>query len=370
MKRLTRYVFTQLFLGMILVTLALTAVVWLTQSLRFVEMIVNRGLSAGTFLYLTMLLLPNFIALILPVAMFAVVLFIYNRMIMDRELVVMRAAGLGPFSLSKPAIILAFCVMCTGYLLNLYLVPESYRMFRALQWDIRYNFSHILLQEGTFNTVSNGVTVYVRERTADGQLLGILAHDTRKPERPMTLMAERGAMVKTDDGARVLMTKGNRQEVNKKTNQMSVLYFDRYVFDLNPSGGKTTNIRHREARERSLDDLFNIHLDKNISDHGKYIMEAHKRLAHPLLAVSLALIALSVLLTGPFTRRTQSRRVVFAIVVAVVLQGSLLGIENLAAKNLKLVPLVYALCILPGILSLLFMARTPRLRAPTRPQGA
>jgi lipopolysaccharide export system permease protein len=193
MNGFNKYVLKQLLVGMIFITVGLTCVIWLTQSLRYVEMIVNRGLTAGTFIYFTILLLPKFLSIILPIATFAVVVFIYSKLITDRELVIMRGAGQSQTALAKPALILAMLVVMFGYLLNLYLLPQSYRMFRALQWDIRYSFSHILLQEGTFNTVSKGITVYVRERTKDGQLLGILVHDQRNEKKPFTILAERGA---------------------------------------------------------------------------------------------------------------------------------------------------------------------------------
>ncbi|MBN8908686.1 MAG: LptF/LptG family permease, partial [Rhodospirillales bacterium] len=60
--RLDRYVFRQLLLAVIAVTAGLTALIWLTQSLRFVELVVNHGLSFGVFLKLTGLLIPSFIA--------------------------------------------------------------------------------------------------------------------------------------------------------------------------------------------------------------------------------------------------------------------------------------------------------------------
>ncbi len=34
--------------------------------------------------------------------------------------------------------------------------------FHELRWDMRYNYSRVLLKEGAFNTLSAGGTVYVR----------------------------------------------------------------------------------------------------------------------------------------------------------------------------------------------------------------
>ncbi|MDP7216053.1 MAG: LPS export ABC transporter permease LptF [Rhodospirillales bacterium] len=362
MNGFNKYVLKQLLVGMILVTIGLTCVIWLTQSLRYVEMIVNRGLTAGTFIYFIILLLPKFLSIILPIAIFAVVVFIYSKLIADRELVIMRGAGQSQTALAKPALILAMMVVMFGYLLNLYLLPESYRMFRALQWDIRYSFSHILLQEGVFNTVSKGITVYVRERTKDGQLLGILVHDQRSEKNPFTILAERGALVESKDGSRVVMFNGNRQSVDPKTHQMSILYFDRNIYELDPP--KTVgDIRYRGARERTLKELFNLKkADVNLNDYGKFIVEMHKRMISPLSALGFTFVGLACLITGSFRRRNQSRRSVLAVAIIVCLQASVLGLENACAKNLDLIPLMYANAILPIFGGYLLMLRTPRRR--------
>jgi len=359
---------------MILVTAGLTCVIWLTQSLRFVEMIVNRGLTAGVFGYMTLLLLPNFLSIILPIALFAVVAFTYSKLISDRELIIMRAAGVGQVALAKPALILGVIVVLVGYILNLYLLPESYRKFRELQWDIRYNYSHTLLQEGTFNTITDDVTVYVRNRATDGQLHGILVHDQRDKSKPFTMIAERGALAEGTNGNRVVMFKGSRQTVDTKTKQMSVLYFDRYVFDLGKE--KTENaVRYREAREMSVPELFNLDKTKmNPNDVGKFTIEGHKRLISPITALGYSLIALAFLISGGFSRRMQTQRNVLAISIVVSLQGIALGLENAAARNLDLVPVMYFIAILPvlaGYAGMVYtIKRKKRPVSPHIPEGA
>ena len=371
MNSLTRYVLRQLVVGMILVTTGLTCIIWLTQSLRFVEMIVNRGLSAGTFLYLSGLLLPNFLIVILPIALFTVVVFIYAKLITDRELVVMRAAGLSQFALAKPAIILATITIILSYTLHLQLVPESYRAFRDLQWDIRNSVSHVLLKEGEFNNVGRTTTVYIRARTPDGQLHGILVHDTRDRTKPFTLMADRGAMVDTATGPRVVMFKGNRQEVDKATNKLSILYFDRWVYNLAIGGPQ--GARWREPRERSLPELFDTpnHADQiGAQNVGKFVVEAHRRLIAPMLCLTYAVIGLSCLLTGNFGRRTQTVRVLAAVGAMVVLQGVILGVENIVAKNLALIPLLYAAILAPIPLAWFVMVKPPSAAPAAAPKAA
>ncbi|MEK9725318.1 MAG: LPS export ABC transporter permease LptF [Rhodospirillaceae bacterium] len=368
MNGFSRYVFRQLFVGMVFVTIGFTCIIWLSQSLRLVELIVNRGVSAGTFVYLTLLMLPNFLPVILPIALFCVVVFVYAKLIMDRELVVMRASGLGQMALAKPAVVLALLVVAVGYFLNLYLIPESYRAFRQMQWDIRYNYSHIMLKEGAFNNLPNGRTVYVRERTADGQLHGILYHDMNDPEKPFTIMAARGALVETDEGVRVVMFDGNRQIVDPKTNNLSVLYFDRHVLEIDRQRGGADD-RHIEARERHLNELFDPAAHEGISpeDYGKFIIEGHKRLVWPLQALALTLIALACLISGSFSRRTQTKRILVCVGLMVTVLITSLGLENISAKDLRLTPTIYAHALLAVAVAYWFIVRTPRYQPEPTP---
>lgn len=372
MNAITRYILNQLALGMVLVTAGLTAVIWLTQSLKFVEMIVNRGLSTGSFVYLTALLLPNFLSVILPIALFAVVTFVYTRMITDREMVVMNAVGLSRLAVAWPAIALALIVAGLGYALNAYFLPQSYQRFREFQWEIRYGYSHVILQEGTFSSISNHVTVYVRERTREGELTGVLIHDSRDKDKPATLMAERGAMVQTPEGARIITFNGSRQVLERKVNRMSILYFDRYTIDLE-STREAAPDRYREPRERMIGELFDIAADKNVEakDYGKFIVEGHQRLITPWNGLSYALIALACLLSGDFSRRGQNHRIALAVMAVIALQGLSLGFANAGAKNSAWVPLIYLNTLIPGLIATHVLAfGLPRRRPPkTAPAG-
>src|SRR5690606_9257528 len=139
-------------------------------SLRFIEMIVNRGLSVPLFVYFTMLLLPTFFSVILPVALFAATLFTYNKLIADSELLVLRAGGLSQFALARAAIVMAVLVTGVCYAITIYFMPASYREFKDLQFTLRNSLPTVMLQEGVFNNLSDGLTVYIRERSADGEL--------------------------------------------------------------------------------------------------------------------------------------------------------------------------------------------------------
>src|SRR5690242_209544 len=170
MTTLDRYVLRQSFSLMVFITAALSAAVWLAQSLRLVDLIVNRGLSAELFLYLALLILPRFLDIVLPVGAFIAVLFVFNRLISESELVVMRGAGMGPFALARPVFVLAG-IGCAALLsLSIYFLPASNRAFKDLQFEIRNRFVSALLQEGAFTTISSKLTIYIAGRDERGEV--------------------------------------------------------------------------------------------------------------------------------------------------------------------------------------------------------
>lgn len=348
--RIDLYVFRQLFLALLATTGGLALLIWLTQSLRFVELVVNHGLSLAVFLQLTGLLIPSFIAVILPITTFVVVQFVYQRLAGDRELTVMRAAGLSPIDLARPALAVAFVAVGLGYLLNLWIVPSSLSAFREYQWEIRNRMVAFLLQEGVFTQVSDDLTVYVRQRDKDGTLHGILVDDARQKNSHATILAERGQLLEGLSGPRVLLVNGSRQELDRQTGRLNVLTFGENTLDLTQTA-KNDAGRVRDMSEVSVRDL--LHPTPQVlamaRDAPKWYAEAHKRLSTPLTALSFAMIALAAMLRGDFRRHGGILRPLVAIGAVVVLLAAGLAIANLAARDNTLVPLIWLQAIGPGI---------------------
>ena len=349
MGQLHRYIFRQLVWWTIIVSVSLTCIVWLTQSLRFVEMIVNTGLSVTTFVTFTLLLLPSFLSLIGPIAVFAAVMFTYTKMLNDSEIVILRATGMSPLKIGRPALLLATLVMLLGYLNSIYLMPASFREFKDLQREFRSELSSLFLQEGVFNPVVDGITVFIRERSKSGQLYGIIIHDERILEKPVTMMAEQGAIVSSDKGPRVLMVNGNRQEVREDDGRLSLLYFDRYTFDLSALN-KTEIDLWREPRERFLHELFFSPEEAGkIYNYRELRMEGIFRLSSPLLYLAFTAIGLALLLGGDFNRRGQFLRILTAVCCVTAIQVVVLSMKNLGEKTPALEPVMYLVPIIATI---------------------
>ncbi len=370
LSRLDRYVLRQLLISLAAVTAALVALIWLTQSLRFVELVVNRGLSMRVFLELTSLLLPGFTAVILPITTFVVVQFVYQRLASDRELTVMRGAGLSPWALSRPALLLALLSLLAGLALNIWVVPAASEAFRQYQFEIRNKVAAFLLQEGVFTAISDDLTVYVRSRDPDGTLHGILVEDDRQKDNRATILAERGRLVPTGGAPHVRLENGSREEIDRKTGRLDVLTFAEDTIDLD-SGNKENGQRYRDVNEMSLHEL--LHPDPAntpVRDFGKLAVEAHHRLTQPITAVSFTLVALASVLTGGFQRHGNLLRPAAAVLVLVGLLATGLAVASLATRQMALIPLIWAEAVLPGLAAAFLLFAPPRMAPEATPAGA
>ena len=347
--QIDRYVLRQLTVALLASTGGLVALIWLTQSLRFVELVVNRGLSLRVFLELTGLLIPNFVAVILPITTFIVVQFVYQRLAGDRELTVMRAAGLSPLALARPALALAALTMAACFMLNLYVVPASLASFRQFQFEIRNRVAAFLLQEGVFTQISDDLTVYVRARDPDGTLRGILVEDDRNKNSHATILARRGQLVSNGGAPRVLLLDGSRQELDRQTGRLNVLTFARNTIELNQDN-KGGEQRFRDPTEMSIDELLNPPAGLVAErDRPKLQIEAQRRLSGPFTVVSFALVALVSVLMGGFRRHGNVLRPLAAVGVVVTLLALSLAIANLAQRDPVLMPLIWVEAIAPGL---------------------
>jgi lipopolysaccharide export system permease protein len=356
MASLERYILRQCFGVMIFVTAALSAAIWLAQSLRLIDLIVNRGLSIEVFLYLALLILPRFLDIVLPIGVFIAVLFTFNRLAAESELVVMRSAGVSHLALAKPVLILASIAFLILMSLSAYFLPASNRAFKDMQFEIRNRFVSSLIQEGTFTTIADKLTIYIRSRDERGEVVGLLINDNREPQRPVTILAERGLFADTPAGSRIVMVNGNRQQFDPETRKLSLLIFDRYTLDLD-SLHDAPIVRFREAQERFFDELFFPPADAGPALRLGFIIEAHQRILIPLSAFSFSVIPLACLLPGEFNRRGQLKRALLAIVLAFLFELLGIGVNDLASRASAAIPLMYATGLLPLVLGLGLLMR-------------
>lgn len=349
MRKLTRYIFGQITNGFFLVVFSLLAMLWLTQSLRFVEMVTNKGLPLRLFVELTSLLMPQLFNVLSPIALFTAVLFVYNRLLADRELVIMQAAGISPLKNASAAIVMGIVLSLFSIYVQNVGIPTAEHTFRRLEWEVKNNVSHLMFREGEFTNLKTNLTVFISKHEDDGSVSGILLSDETNPEEKVTLSAEKGRIVYENDHPHIILINGARQQLDKSTNRFSSLHFSRYSVDLGGFG--KGGLKEASVREKPLSELLNAGKIKNISDSDrrKYIVEGNRRLITPWYNLVFALLACTGLLIGNFNRRGQSKIISLSVFIMIITLGLDLIFTNLAGRSLYFLPFLYLNCIIPLI---------------------
>lgn len=343
MRAINWYILRQALATVVAATLVLTGAIWVSQSLRMISMIVNDGLSIAAFIYFTSLLLPTFFAMTLPIGATIAVMIVYSRLITDSELTVMRAVGRGPWQLAYPALLTGLAVVVVGYAMSLYILPASVREFRAMQQGFSRDAAILLIQEGTFNNVAPGITVFIRGREPNGEMRGVFIHDARDPEGAITILADRGLIGTADGGPRIVLINGTRQQMDRDHSRLQILQFERNTMDIpRPQVAAAASV-YRAPPERYLHELLNAGADeRDRANMPALVSELHQRLTGPLLGPAFILVALASLLSGEFNRRGRMGRSVIATIVIVVGQLIYMAAVNLSLRYPAAIPAQYA----------------------------
>jgi lipopolysaccharide export system permease protein len=287
--------------------------------------------------------------IILPIAFFGGALYGLHRLNAESELVVMSASGYSRFQLAVPVLLAAAIIMALTYICALYLMPSGQRAMKAEVMSIRADIGAAILSEGSFNTPVKGLTVFIRELNADGHIRGILVHDNRSENRPTTYIARSGVLAQTPAGPRLIMVDGTVEQASGNGAQLSVLKFQRYIFDLDQFAEQQRQ-QGLEASERYLSELFSPHLKRDPGGRTRRVLlaEGHNRLSAPLYCLAFGLIVLAVVTRGRRGRGAYALRLTVASVAAGLLRLLGYGAQGFVVRHPHLFFVLYLIPLLGG----------------------
>lgn len=322
----------------------LIGVVWLTQSLKLINLITTRGIDFISFLKIASMLVIPLAYLVIPIAFFIAVMLFIHSSISDRELVVMKASGMSNFQIAKPIIVLALIFTVINYAISFYFLPKSYREFKDMQELFKNKYLSLLLEEGIFNTQVKNMTVYIDSKDDDGVFNGIFIYDARNAAKPVTIMADSGMIIKNDFGPEFVLNNGTHQEENKKTGHVSMILFDKYRFDLSLFIGAGDSKRPLDANEMYISELFEGQED--IKSENEFFVQGNQRLVWPLYVLILGILSSAVMMSGSYSRKQLwEKNFTTTAVCSMPIIFSLM-FNNMALRNVNLVFLMHLNCII------------------------
>jgi lipopolysaccharide export system permease protein len=303
MGSIDRYIFRHTLGAFLLILVSLTALIWVTQALRDIDLMTSQGQSILVFIGITGLVIPQLVLVIAPVALVIATAHVLNKLATDSEIIVMNAAGMSPWRLFRPFFLASIVVALLVAIIAAYVSPKCLRDLRRWASEVRADLVTNIVQPGRFITIEPGLVFHLRERQANGLLLGIFLDDRRNPQEKTTVLAEKGEIVENEQGTFLILVNGSLHRHQASQRDPNIVKFERNAFDLsqftNPGQTKTLSVR-----ELYFWDFFAPSPDDPVykQNPNRFVAELHDRLIAPFYPIAFVTIAFA-WLGAPSTTR-------------------------------------------------------------------
>jgi lipopolysaccharide export system permease protein len=357
-----RYVFRQAGGALLIILLSLSGIVWVALALRQLNVVTSQGQDVWMLVKMTTLALPNLMAIIAPFSLLIAAIHTLNRLNGDSELIVMTASGATVWRAGRPLILLALLVALGVAFVNHVAMPWSMRLLRQYIVQVRTDILTQVIQPGQFSSPEGGLTFHIRERALNGELLGLIVHDTRDRAQSQSYLADRGIIVKREPSSYLIMTDGHIVRRSDKDEPAQIVAFDKYAVDLDRFEKRLSEDDDLKPRERYLSELLHPEPGSRQfkSAPGKFRAELHERSSNPFYPIAFVLIALAAVGQARSTRQNRIQQVALAFVLAAGLRLGGLALNNIVVLKASAVVLLYGLPLAAVLAALWVIERNRR----------
>ena len=337
MGSIDRYIFRTTFGAFLVVLISVTTLMWITQALRNIDLMTNQGQSVLVFVAITGLIIPLLVLLMAPIALMIAVAHVLNRLSSDSELIVMNAAGMPPWHIFRPFLAVGMVVALLVAAISVYISPKCLRELRMWITAVRADVITNNLQVGRFIVLEGKLTLHIRDRRSNGQLVGVLIDDQRDPKERISILAEEGDILTNERGTYLVLASGTIQRDEAERRDPAIVRFEQYAFDLSRLSGGVQNITFT-VQERFPWELLNPPPNDPLfmAQAGAFRSELHNRISAPLYPIAFLFVTFAYLGAPRTTRQSRAMSLAAAIAAIALLRtvgfiGTLAGASSPAA---------------------------------------
>ena len=136
MQKIDQYIFRQLLIIFAFFLFILTIIFWINRAIRLFDQLISDGHSSSVLLEFALLSLPSATIIVFPLASFAAVIFVTNRLKNDAELTILQSSGLSPWRIGKPYFLFGFLCMLILSFFTIFIVPNTTKILHERQLDL------------------------------------------------------------------------------------------------------------------------------------------------------------------------------------------------------------------------------------------
>ena len=356
-QKLDRYIFKQLSLIFVFFLFVFTLIFWINRAIGLFDRLITDGHSSSTLFQFALLSLPSITTIVFPLACFAAVIFVTNRLKIDSEFTVLQSAGLSPWRLNKPFFIFGILCMLILGVFTTFVVPNTAKILHEKQLELDSSVSARLLKGGKFIHPFKGVTFYIKEIESDGTLLNVFLHDRRNKDEFLTYTATRAFLAKDENRTVLYMENGLIQTIGTSIKELSTTEFKSVAIDLSDAikkGGNNTTYLSHVSTWLLIKNRQEVATSTRASA-GSILLELHNRFHRPMFCFVAAILGFSSLLIGNYNRFGFGKQIALAVSIIILIKITESYTTKLSLHNFLLWPLIYVPSLIGIISSVIFL---------------
>jgi LPS export ABC transporter permease LptG/LPS export ABC transporter permease LptF len=297
LRVLDRYVIRIVIPPLLMALLVFTFMLILPFLLELAEPLISKGAPASTVLSLMLTLVPQALAVTIPMALLVGLLVGLGRLSSDREWVALQACGVGIHRILRPVLLLGVLATAATLYVYIWAVPDANQTAR----EIRYNVVAQLVDGEVkprvfFDHFPNRVLLARDVPPGGGLWRDVFLADSTDPHNPVVYLADRGHMILDRERRTVeLVLEDGTQHTSKADapQDYSVAKFTQLVLSLDPETVFPRSGPAKGDREMSIAELralIETLKQRGISTHNP-IMEIQKKFSIPAACLVFAVLA-------------------------------------------------------------------------------
>jgi LPS export ABC transporter permease LptF/LPS export ABC transporter permease LptG len=303
MSIIDRYVMRQVLMPFLLGLLVFTFIFIIPPLLDYAEDLVAKGVSGPLVIGLIGLLVPQALAVTIPMSLLLALLIAFGRLSADREFVAMQACGISLRRLLWPVALISISAWAATSYVLIALVPGSNQKFLETVFNVASQRAEGEVKPRAFFDEFPNFVLYVRDVPQSGQGWdGVFLADL-SDARGAVYTARRGRVVIDRERQRIdlELTDATQHILNDKEGKYDVNRFERGVFNVDPALMFTT-VTTKGARQMSIAELreqiakrrqlIDPTTNTPYSTHNEE-MEIHQRFSIPVACLVFGLIGLA-----------------------------------------------------------------------------
>ncbi len=363
---LDRYIAREIIPSFLILLLVLTFVLEMQPIMDIADRLVAKGVAWRVIVRVLPTLLPQALALTIPMAFLIGLLMALGRLSADREWVALQACGVSAYRLLRPIGLFAVVAWAATSWVIIDALPSANQSYREITYAVVATRAESEVRPRVFFEDFPKLILYVRDaKPGVPGWSGVFAADTSRAGQPIVYVAERGRMVVDrakrtvamvlEDGASYSTTASSTG-----TEKYEVTHVAQVVLNLDPqtvfpSGGPQKGDREMtiaELRQR----IAMLAADGDPAFETR--MEIQKKFSIPVACLVFALMGLAL---GVSNRR-EGKLASFVLGIAVIFVYYAVMWPSQALAKAGKIPAVIAMwvpdIVLGAIAAVLFLART------------